>query len=59
MGQLSRQQKDRSKRYQTLLKVHISDEELGRVRTATQSDMTLVNDRFKEDIEMLTGMFRL
>ncbi|GGN28661.1 MULTISPECIES: hypothetical protein [Marinomonas] len=56
---MSRQQKDRSKRYQTLLKVHISDEELGRVRTAPQSDMTLVNDRFKEDIEMLTGMFRL
>jgi putative transposase len=56
---LSRQQKDRSKRYQALFKAHVSDEELGRVRTATQSDMTLVNDRFKEDIEMLTGMFRL
>ena len=48
--QLSRQQKGRVKRYQALFKVHLSDEELGGVRTATQSDMALGNDRFKEEI---------
>ena len=53
--QLSRQQKDRAKRYQALFKVHVSDEELGRISTATQSDMALGNDRFKEEIETLTG----
>ncbi|WP_157789868.1 hypothetical protein [Marinomonas sp. BSi20584] len=48
--QLSRQQKGCAKRYQALFKVHVSHEELGRVRTATQSDMALGNDRFKEEI---------
>jgi hypothetical protein len=28
---------------------------LGRVRTAIQSDMALGNDKFKEEIETLTG----
>lgn len=53
--QLSRQQKNRAKRYQVLLKAHLSDEELGRIRSTTQSDMALGNDKFKEKIEKLTG----
>jgi putative transposase len=53
--QLSRQQKGRAKRYQALFKINVSDEELGRVRTITQSDMALGNEIFKEGIEMLIG----
>ena len=53
--QFSRRQKGRAKRYQALFKVQVSDKELGRVRTITQSDMALGNDRFKEEIEKLTG----
>ncbi|AWX99154.1 hypothetical protein A8139_03415 [Marinomonas primoryensis] len=53
--QLSHQQKDRAKRYQALFKADISDSEITGVRTATQSDMALGNDRFKEEIETLTG----
>ena len=53
--QFSRRQKGRAKRYQALFKVQVSDKELGGVRTATQSDMVLGNDIFKEGIEMLIG----
>jgi putative transposase len=52
---LSRQQETRAKRYQALFKCHIPEEELGRIRSATHSDMALGNDRFKEEIETLTG----
>ncbi|MGO2356193.1 MAG: hypothetical protein ACTH58_15845 [Marinomonas foliarum] len=52
---LSRQQETRAKRYQALFKYHIPEEELGRIRSATHSDMALGNDRFKEEIEKLTG----
>ncbi|WP_417505249.1 transposase [Marinomonas gallaica] len=52
---LSRQQRTRAKRYQALFKHHIPEEELGRIRNATQSDMALGNGRFKEEIEALTG----
>ncbi|WP_417504806.1 transposase [Marinomonas gallaica] len=52
---LSRQQRTRAKRYQALFKYHISDEELGRIRSATHSDMALGNARFKDEIEQLTG----
>ncbi|WP_425641979.1 transposase [Marinomonas gallaica] len=52
---LSRQQRTRAKRYQALFKYHIPEEELGRIRNATQSDMALGDDRFKEEIKALTG----
>ncbi len=52
---LSRQQETRAKRYQALFKYHIPEEELGRIRSATHSDMALGNERFKEEIEKLTG----
>ena len=52
---LSYQQRTRAKRYQALFKYHIPEEELGRIRNATQSDMVLGDDRFKEEIEALTG----
>ncbi|QRV22478.1 transposase [Marinomonas foliarum] len=52
---LSFQQETRAKRYQALFKYHIPEEELGRIRSATHSDMALGNDRFKEEIEKLTG----
>lgn len=52
---LSCQQETRAKRYQALFKCHIPEEELGRIRSATHSDMALGNDRFKEEIEKLTG----
>ncbi len=45
----------RAKRYQALFKYHIPEEELGRIRSATHSDMALGNERFKEEIEKLTG----
>tara|TARA_R110001632_G_scaffold233172_1_gene378360 strand:- start:1824 stop:2525 length:702 start_codon:yes stop_codon:yes gene_type:complete len=52
---LSRQQETRAKRYQALFKYHIPEEDLGRIRSATHSDMALGNERFKEEIEKLTG----
>lgn len=52
---LSHQQETRAKRYQALFKYHIPEAELGRVRSATHSDMALGNERFKEEIEKLTG----
>ncbi|GGN28735.1 transposase [Marinomonas arctica] len=53
---LSRQQETRAKRYQALFKYHIPEEELGRIRSATHSDMALGNERFKEEIEKLTRL---
>ncbi|BDX01450.1 hypothetical protein MACH16_01980 [Marinomonas pontica] len=52
---LSRQQETRAKRYQALFKYHIPEEELVWIRSATHSDMALGNERFKEQIERLTG----
>ena len=52
---LGHQQRTRAKCYQALFKYHIPDEELGRIRSATHSDMALGNERFKEEIEQLTG----
>ena len=52
---LGHQQKTRAKRYQALFKYHTPDEELGRIRSTTHSDMGLGNERFKEQIEQLTG----
>ncbi|WP_421847781.1 hypothetical protein [Marinomonas sp.] len=34
---------------------NIPEEELGRIQSATHSDMALGNERFKEEIEKLTG----
>ena len=53
---LSFQQETRAKRYQALFKYHIPEEELGRIRSATHSDMALGNERFKEEIEKLTRL---
>ena len=52
---LSFQQETRAKRYQALFKYHIQEEELGRIQSATHSDMAQGNERFKEEIEKLTG----
>ena len=52
---LGHQQRIRAKRYQALFKYHIPEEELGRIRNATQSNMALGDERFKEEIEALTG----
>ncbi|MCS7485713.1 hypothetical protein UA24_04305, partial [Marinomonas sp. BSi20414] len=49
------QQETRAQHYQALFKYHIPEEELGRIRSATHSDMALGNERFKEEIEKLTG----
>ncbi|WP_425641983.1 hypothetical protein ACPUEK_01030 [Marinomonas gallaica] len=53
--ELGQQQRTRAKRYQALFKYHIPDEELGRIRSATHSDMVLGSDRFKGEIEAFTG----
>lgn len=52
---LGHNQASRGKRYQTLFKAHISDKELHTVRDAPHKSLALGNDRFKEEIEPLTG----
>ena len=53
--QLGKTQKQRSENYQSLFKGHIDETEIQHIRQTTQQNMALGNDRFKQQIEELTG----
>lgn len=52
---LGKTQKQRSENYHSFFKGHIDDTEIHHIRQTTQQNMVLGNDRFKQEIEQLTG----
>lgn len=52
---LGKNQQQRSENYQSLFKGHIDETEIKKIRQTTQQNMALGNDRFKQEIEELTG----
>jgi hypothetical protein len=52
---LGRDSDKRRKKYRELFKHHFSDTVLEQIRKATNKGMIVGNDRFREEIEALTG----
>jgi len=47
--------KERCNKYQALFEYHINDREIELIRSATNKGMVVGNDRFRKEIETLTG----
>ncbi|USP16090.1 hypothetical protein [Vibrio gazogenes] len=52
---LGKNQKQRSETYVSFFRGHIDEKETQKLSLVTQQNMALGNDRFKQEIEQLTG----
>ncbi len=52
---LGREKASRLKRYRSLFKANVEDELLSEIRSGINKGLALGNDRFKDEIEQLTG----
>jgi len=52
---LGKNQKQRSENYLSLFKGHIDETEIQQIRQTAQQSIALGNDKFKQEIEQLTG----
>jgi len=54
-AKLGRTPSERQERYRGLFTAHIDENVLSDIRTATNKGLVLGNDRFKDEVEVLTG----
>ena len=54
-ARLGKSDKDRLHAYRALFQAHIDTQQINEIRTASNKGMALGSDRFKEEVELLTG----